>query len=106
MPFLQEAGAFIRNRKNDLYRMFPPHIFWEKETRHNYTFFMKSQWWEYEDLHRLQLNKLSILMDFTYRFVPFYQKVFRALGALPDDIVSFEALKCFPVIDKSFVIGH
>ncbi len=67
---------------------------------------MKSQWWAYDDLRKLQLSKLSRLLSFSYQYVPFYRSVFQNLGALPGDIKSMDDLASFPIIDKAFVMNH
>jgi len=105
MPIRQDVRTFFRQKRDSLYSMLPPRIFWEKEAKENYDLLMKSQWWDYEDLQRLQLKKLFFLLDFAYRYVP-YQMEFKRQGAAPGDIRTLEDLKFLPVIDKSLVISR
>jgi phenylacetate-CoA ligase len=64
---------------------------------------MKSQWWSYDELRRLQMSKLSKLLEFVYRYVPYYRNVFNELKIQPRDFRTLEHLKVLPIIDKTFV---
>ncbi len=106
MKHLAEIRRYLKRHRNNLYLSIPTKVFWGTATRKKYTFLMASQWWKYEELARLQTDKLSRLLTFTYRYVPFYQEVFKKLGAVPQDIKRLEDLTSFPIIDKSFVNSH
>jgi phenylacetate-CoA ligase len=62
--------------------------------------FEQSQWFSQEQLQVIQWSRLEKLLYHAYQNVPYYQEKFKALGAVPDDIKSFEDFKHFPILTK------
>jgi phenylacetate-CoA ligase len=56
-----------------------------------------------EELRKIQLRKLRILLDHAYTSVPYYRSLFRERGLNPDDIVSLEDLSRLPLLNKETV---
>ncbi len=66
-------------------------------------FLDRSQWWSADELHAYQWQKLSALLRLAYRDIPYYQGVFRELGAEPGDFRDFEDFRRFPCLTKETV---
>ena len=56
--------------------------------------------WSKRKLDALRKLKLSILLNYCYRHIPYYQEQFKKIGAEPGDFHSPEDLVGFPVLDK------
>lgn len=97
---------FLKRQRNKIYYYIPSNIFLDRSIRKNYRFLMKSQWWTCKDLKKLQMAKLTNLLNFVYYYVPFYQRIFEKLKINPSDIRTMDDLKVFPIIDKAYVNKH
>jgi phenylacetate-CoA ligase len=53
-----------------------------------------------------QLNKLRSLIRHVYIHVPYYRRVFRSIGLLPEDINSFDDYRRIPIITKEEIRNH
>jgi phenylacetate-CoA ligase len=51
-------------------------------------------------LETLRQRKLSDLLEYCYRRIPYYQKIFREIGAVPGDFRRPEDLVWFPILEK------
>lgn len=60
----------------------------------------KQQWWSYDRLRELQLNRLERLLKYAGEHSPFYQQVFRERGLALEDLSSWEAFQRIPVTTK------
>lgn len=58
------------------------------------------QWYNDNQLKRIQEKKLKKLIKHAYTNVPFYHDLFNSLGLVPDDIKTINDLKNFPIITK------
>ena len=65
--------------------------------------FERSQWFAPEQLKAIQWNRLKKLLYHAYHNVPYYQDMFKLLGAVPDDIKSFEDFAQFPTLTKQIL---
>lgn len=84
---------------------FPFYEWWHgshlyKDLRKNMQSFDRSQWFAPEQLKDIQWNRLKKLLYHAYQNVPYYHEKFKALGAVPDDIRSFEDYGRFPSLTK------
>ncbi len=61
----------------------------------------RSQWWSYEQLEKLQIEKLRALMEHSYKNVPYYRDIFNKINLRPQDIKSQEDLSKLPMLTKS-----
>ncbi len=69
--------------------------------RSAYRAMMKSQWRSREALAAERAEKLSSLLRYAWERVPFYRRMFRAAGKLPEDIRTADDLPRLPVLEKS-----
>ncbi|HOI12236.1 MAG TPA: phenylacetate--CoA ligase family protein [Methanoculleus sp.] len=65
-----------------------------------YTLLQQSQWWGPEKLAAYQAEALSRLLDHAYRNVPYYRRVFRERGLVPEDIQTPKDLDLLPFLTR------
>ena len=58
------------------------------------------QWWPYDRLRELQLNRLELLLKYAREHSPFYQQVFSDLGLAQGDLSTWETFQRLPVTTK------
>ena len=63
-------------------------------------FLRKSQFWEETLLEEYRFEKLKRLIEFSYRNVPYYEKLFRSLRLTPGDIKSLKDIEKIPILSK------
>lgn len=56
--------------------------------------------WSKHKLDALRKLKLSILLNYSYRHIPYYREQFKKIGAEPGDFRTPEDLAGFPILDK------
>ncbi len=68
----------------------------------------RSQWASADELHAMQLARLARVLQYAYRWVPFYTRRFREIGLEPGDVQSIEDLAGIPPLTREEVIaqGH
>jgi len=64
---------------------------------------VKSQWKSYNELKEYQEKQLQSLINFVYRNVPYYHKLFESLKLNPDDIRKIEDLEKLPILTKDII---
>jgi pyruvate formate lyase activating enzyme len=64
----------------------------------------KSQWYDENQIHELQLNKLKKLIQHCETHVPYYQKLFREQNFNSKDLQTPDDLFRLPILEKSTVI--
>lgn len=67
-------------------------------------FLLNSQNWGTDQLTKYKLEKLIQLVDFSYRYVPYYNKLFRSIGLIPSDIKKIDDLKNIPILTKDVAL--
>jgi phenylacetate-CoA ligase len=60
-------------------------------------------WLKTSELKAIQEKKLRAILNYAYRNVPFYRRLFDSVGVKPDDIKTIEDLSKIPIITKSQV---
>ena len=65
-----------------------------------YTLLRESQRWSREELAAYQARALSRLLDHAYENVPYYRRVFRERGLVPEDIQSPDDLGLLPFLTR------
>ncbi len=63
-------------------------------------FLNESQYYDPQQLHELQWNKLKKLLAYSYKTVPYYQILFNENGIHPDDIVSYNDFLKVPLLSR------
>jgi len=63
-------------------------------------FLRKSQYWNDEQKNEYRLKKLQLLVNYAYKFVPYYKDMFDAINLKPNDIKKLEDIKKIPVLTK------
>ncbi|HSB66942.1 MAG TPA: AMP-binding protein [Anaerolineales bacterium] len=67
----------------------------------------QTQWLSYEDLMKLQHDKLLRLLEYAYQNVPYYRRTFDAAGLHPNDLrQDLAGLNQLPVLTKTMVQEH
>lgn len=61
----------------------------------------KTQWYSKEQMELFQLERLQHLVKHAWETVPYYNRIMREHGIMPDDIQHIEDIKRFPVISKA-----
>ena len=66
-------------------------------------FLKKTQWWDSDKINRLQLLKLKLLVNHSYKNVPYYHFLFKRKNIKPNDIKTIEDIKKIPILTKEIV---
>jgi phenylacetate-CoA ligase len=67
---------------------------------------MKSQYWEIDDLKKMQLEKLKFLVITAYNKSNYYKKLYDSAGVRPEMIQSLEDIKYLPVVSKEDLLRN
>jgi len=68
-----------------------------------YNEFLSNNYKTYDELKTEQEIQLAKLIKHAYNNVPYYNKLFKKLNLLPDDIKTIEDLKYIPIINKQII---
>jgi len=68
-----------------------------------YDFIERSQWWSKDEIKEYQWQKLRLLIDEAYNFVPYYTELFGKIGAKPYDIKTWHDFEKIPCLTKDIV---
>jgi len=71
--------------------------------KHWYNYYQElkeSQWWSFDKITALQLERLKALLKHAYQNVPYYKQKFAELGLHPDDIKSLDDLAKLPILTR------
>lgn len=64
----------------------------------------RSQWLSKDELLALQRNKLQQLLDYSYRYVPYYHNLFDKIGFQPEELTrNPESFRELPILTKSII---
>ena len=74
-----------------------------KVFQETYKFLKESQWWSKEKLEKYQMEELSKLLNHSYKYVPYYTKIFDNLSLKPNDIRSISELDKLPFLTKDII---
>ena len=64
---------------------------------------VKNQWRPYKELKEEQEKTLKYMIDFAYKNVPYYHKLFDDLKLSADDIKRVEDLEKLPILTKDII---
>ena len=62
---------------------------------------MKSQWWSYEELKKLQEKKLRAIVKYAYNNIPLYHEKFKSARIRPEEIKTTQDLVKLPYLTKN-----
>ena len=65
-----------------------------------------SQWWTPEQIQKLQLQRLRLLLVEAGSAVPYYRELFQRLGFDPRSVTCLQDLQALPLLDKSTIRAH
>ncbi len=66
-------------------------------------FLQKSEFWKRDEIYAFQLQRLKLLIQHAYEYVPYYKELFRNLHLVPDDIKTKEDLNKIPILTKVII---
>jgi phenylacetate-CoA ligase len=66
----------------------------------------RSQWMSAEEFRALQDRKLRALISHSYKYVPYYRRVFDERGLTPRDVETVADLKKLPLLTKGILRAH
>jgi phenylacetate-CoA ligase len=64
---------------------------------------VQNQWKSYEELKEEQEKQLRVMINFAYKNVPYYHKLFYDLKLSPDDVKKVEDLEKLPILTKDII---
>ena len=65
-----------------------------------------SQWWTPEQIQKLQLQRLRLLLVEAGSAVPYYRELFQRLGFDPRSVTCLQDLQALPLLDKATIRAH
>jgi len=65
--------------------------------------YLESEWYSAEEIHCMQVRRLRALVNHAYRYVPYYQALFKKAGVHPCDVQGLEDLRFLPVTTKATI---
>ncbi len=96
----------MKQARNSLYRIFPGLFPLPKEYYNWYGFINTSQWWDEKQLKEYQWKKMKEMLAFCNQNIPYYQRVFRNMGIIPDDIMTEDDFQKIPFLTKDILGKH
>ncbi len=66
----------------------------------------ETQWWPWERLEALQLERLQHLLRAAYQHVPYYRRVLEEQGVAPEGLGSLDDLARLPLLSKGLICAH
>ncbi|MCK5013105.1 MAG: phenylacetate--CoA ligase family protein [Candidatus Omnitrophica bacterium] len=106
MLFLKKLSFFIKRALQRLLGAFPAYhkyyinYLMKEKFIENYDFLNKSQWFSAEKIASYQQEKLSEMIRYSYKNVPYYKDLFDREGIDPGEIRTVEDLRKIPIVDK------
>lgn len=95
----------LKQAKNLIYRAFPNFIPPSKEYSDWYNFIDTSQWWNETQLKEYQWKKLKEVLDYSFQNIPYYQGIFKKMGASPEDIRTPADFEKIPLLTRE-ILGN
>ena len=63
----------------------------------------KNQWWEPDQINNWKLKKLKHIINYAYRNINGYNKLYNEAGVRPEDIKSLDDIKLLPFVTKQLL---
>ena len=64
---------------------------------------IQNQWKSYEELKEEQEKQLKVMINFAYKNVPYYHKLFNDLKLSPEDVKKVDDLEKLPILTKDII---
>jgi phenylacetate-CoA ligase len=78
-------------------------LFYHRPYQDTYHFLQYSQWWTPQQITTYQWQQLHSLLHHAYKHVPYYTKLFDAIGLKPEDIQTIQDFQRLPFLTKELV---
>ena len=69
----------------------------------NLNFLKKSEWFSLEALQKNQNKSLRNILRYSYREIPYYNKLFKSINLRPEEIKTSSDLKKIPILNKDII---
>jgi phenylacetate-CoA ligase len=102
----ERSPVGIKRFSGSLLQSVPLGVLYGKAFRDWSKFLNKSQWWSKEEIQEYQIRQLCSIVEYAYKNVPYYKKVFDERGIPPSDIQSFDDLRKLPFLTKEIIRDH
>ena len=79
-------------------------LFNRRKVLSSYRQLCKTEWYPESELYNIQLSQLKKVVEYSYRFVPYYQALYRNIGLEPGDIKNLEDIRLIPPLSRGDVI--
>ncbi len=94
---------FIKDCKNIFKGYFPYEKFLDKSFLQTYSFLQSSQWYTKEQHQQYQLIQLKKLLDYSYKNVPYYKRLFDEISLRPENVQDFNDFEKIPYLTRDIV---
>lgn len=84
-------------------KFIPPDVLYGNGFREWRDFLEESQWWSRGEIEAYQLKQLTEIIEYAYKNVLYYKRIFDDKGIRPSDIQSFDDLKKIPLLTKDII---
>lgn len=87
-------------------RIDPLIVRYGKKYKNFFHFITQTQWWDADQLREYQLTRTREILNYAYKNVPYYQKLFRKIGFDPPQFKSLDDIKKLPYLTKEIVLKN
>lgn len=103
MSLIEDANQFLVGRVG-----FPAinYLMNRKDIARRYRELQSSEYESKDAVKKMQFQKLSVILQRAYSWIPFYTKRFKEIGLVPEDIRSLEDLQRIPPLDRRDLIEN
>ena len=79
------------------------HQIMERKFISTYKYLLGNQWKKYQILKNEQERQLKYMIDYVYKNVPYYHKLFKDLKIIPEQIKTLDDLQKIPILNKNII---
>ena len=99
----EKAHPLVRAVVGRSLALVPLDVLMGRSFRHWRRLLQEAQWWDAEQYHRYQLQRLKKILMIAYERTQFYRERFRQVGFEPGDFKDIDDMSRLPTIDKETV---
>lgn len=100
-PLYDQLPAFVQNLAVTAVSARLQHERYGGDFAQKKAFLNKSQWYSKSELESYQIERISAIIDYAYKKVPYYKRVMQAHDIKPEQIQNLDDLKRFPLLTKA-----